>query len=284
MRPDKKTQPWEGGGGKRNHRYKPGSILALVGQADAFSVDTEAALAAAGFHSVVFREGRSFLSSIQQSTYEAVLLDWNIPGLSGLNIIEELRGPIASTIPILVTTARDDDRHVIEALDAGADDFIVNPVSTQVLAAHLRARLRRSNGNDVNSPNEEYGPYSFDMRRLQVARNGVWIDLAAREFWLARTLFQNLGRPVARAFLTQKVWGHANGVASRTLDAHICRLRRKLDLLPAFGFRIAMVYGYGYRLETVSHDRPSGDLRPNLIESEASATVGQRGIGSPFSD
>ena len=158
MRPDKKTQPWEGGGGKRNHRYKPGSILALVGQADAFSVDTEAALAAAGFHSVVFREGRSFLSSIQQSTYEAVLLDWNIPGLSGLNIIEELRGPIASTIPILVTTARDDDRDVIEALDAGADDFIVNPVSTQVLAAHLRARLRRSNGNDVNSPNEEYGP------------------------------------------------------------------------------------------------------------------------------
>lgn len=280
MRPDKKTQPW-GGGGKRNHKYTPGSILALVGEADAFSVDTEAALAAAGFHSVVFREGRSFLSSIQHSTYEVVLLDWNIPGLSGLNIIEELRGPLASTLPILVTAARDDDRNVIEALDAGADDFIVNPVSTQVLAARLRASLRRSN---VNSPNEEYGPYSFDMRSLQVARNGVWIDLAVREFWLARTLFQNLGRPIARAFLTQKVWGHANGVESRTLDAHICRLRRKLDLLPAFGFRIAMVYGYGYRLETVSHDQPIGDMRPNPIESEASATVGRRGIGAQFSD
>lgn len=237
-------------------------IVAVVDDDSEFNATTQAALAAAGFHCIAFRKGRDFLSSAQRSTYEAVLLDWNMPGFSGLDVIRELRGRMGSTVPILMVSMRSTDRDIVEGLNAGADDFLAKPYSSEVLVARLRAILRRGVG-DESTTGEDFGPYRFDARRTQVARNGVWLDLTSREFWLARLLFQNLGRPVARSFLIHKVWGHADGVESRTLDAHISRLRRKLDLHPTSGFRLAMVYGYGYRLEVVvvtpeglaAHDR-----------------------------
>ena len=225
-------------------------IVALVDDDAEFNASAEHALSAAGFQCVAFREGREFLNAAQRTNFDAVLLDWNMPGLSGLDVVKELRGALACAVPILMVTVRSADHEVVEGLNAGADDFVVKPAASEVLVARLRAILRRG-GREEMAAVEDYGPYRFDTRRVQAARDGAWLDLTTREFWLARLLFQNLGKPVARSFLIQKVWGHADGVESRTLDAHISRLRRKLDLRPARGFRLAMVYGYGYRLEAI---------------------------------
>lgn len=223
-------------------------IVALVDDDAEFARAIHAALAAAGIDAVVYATAETFLTAARRNTYDAVLLDWHLPKLSGLDVIRELRSLGGAGLPILMLTVRSEDHDLVSALNAGADDFATKPVSDAVLVARVRALLRRV-GDAERIGEQRYGPYTVDAERGRISRRGEWLELTAREYLLAKLLFESIGRPVARGYLIQKVWGAADGVESRTLDAHMSRLRRKLALHPENGFRLAMVYGYGYRLD-----------------------------------
>jgi len=125
---------------------------------------------------------------------------------------------------------------------------VVKPLSPPVLLARVQALLRRS--FPPAGEGEAFGPYVFDPATETVTCAGEVQPVTSKEFKLGLLLFRNLQRPLSRDYLVQHVWGHRPDLESRTLDAHVSKLRSKLSLRPANGFRLVTVYGFGYRLET----------------------------------
>jgi len=198
----------------------------------------------------VYSEGKALLRDLRQQSFDLLILDWTLPDISGPAIVKWVREELASRIPILFATNRRAEADLVAGLSAGADDFMVKPISVAELEARVHALLRRAypSHHDVEL---EFGPYHFfpQARTLQV--NGEPVDLKHREYELALFLFQNLGRLLSREHLREAVWGRGPDEPSRSLDTHISRLRTKLSLRPANGFLLSAVYGLGYRLETV---------------------------------
>jgi DNA-binding response OmpR family regulator len=145
-------------------------------------------------------------------------------------------------------TVRADEDDVVHALRAGADDYIVKPPMRGVLLARIAAVLRRTQlvpGGD----DSDLAPYGIDNERARILIDGRDTELTQREFELAVFLFRRHGRIIRRETLLESVWQIASSVPTRTVDTHISRLRRKLQLDGAFGWRLVAVYQHGYRLE-----------------------------------
>lgn len=198
----------------------------------------------------VYSEGKALLRDLRQQSFDLLILDWTLPDISGPSIVKWVREELASRIPILFVTNRRAEADLVAGLSAGADDFMVKPISVVELEARVHALLRRAYPaqHDVEV---QFGPYHFfpQARTLQV--NGEPVELKHREYELALFLFQNLGRLLSREHLREAVWGRGPEEPSRSLDTHISRLRTKLSLRPSNGFLLSAVYGLGYRLETV---------------------------------
>jgi DNA-binding response OmpR family regulator len=197
----------------------------------------------------VFSDGSSFLRALHRETFDLACLDWTLPDVTGLELVQRVRaGALAKTIPIILVTARNGDEDLVAGLMAGADDFISKPVREPVLTARVEALLRRVSPrhDDVL---ETFDEFTFDRSREVVISGSDEQPLTAKEFALALTLFRNMHRPLARSYLMEEVWGVGANVSSRTLDTHVCRLKNKLGLTPERGFNFGPVYGFGYRLE-----------------------------------
>ena len=212
------------------------------------------ALKAAGHDSVVFTTGAALLTRLRQETFDLLMLDWNVPLVSGLEIAAWAREHLEPVPPILMVTARSNAEDVVEALGAGADDFIIKPVDKRVLMARVGALLRRAYPVGESHRPETLAGITFDPLNLTAGRIGKPVALTAKEFALALVFFRNLNRPLGRRWLLEKVWGRSPDLATRTLDAHVSKIRAKLDLKPEFGFRLASVYTYGYRLEWIADE------------------------------
>jgi DNA-binding response OmpR family regulator len=211
-------------------------------------------LEGAGHHCDLVASGRAFISRLRHETYDLVVLDWCMPGLDGVEVLRLLRqGPYAGT-PVLMLTSRADHGDVVAGLEAGADDYIVKPLVPEVFLARVEAMLRRAAMQRPSAPLVRFGPYSFDRANESVGFNGREVKLTAKEFALALTFFENLARPLARSWLLETVWGTAADLESRTLDAHVSKVRAKLHLRAESGYRLLPVYSYGYRLERAVAD------------------------------
>jgi DNA-binding response OmpR family regulator len=206
-----------------------------------------------GDHEVVqFDHGKALLRALRVDSFDALIVDWNLPDLAGTEVISKIRSELLLDIPVILVTARDTDLETVEGLKAGADDYITKPAQKLVLLARLEAITRRRIPNASYGAAQQFGSFSFDIARRSVDRGGESIIVTDREFRVALVLFQHLGRAVSRDYLLSAVWGHTTHLESRTLDVHISRVRSKLQLMPEFGWRLATVYGFGYRLETAS--------------------------------
>jgi DNA-binding response OmpR family regulator len=144
--------------------------------------------------------------------------------------------------------ARGRQQDIVTALEAGADDCIVKPINTPVLMAKLDALYRRREPFVTPGWSECYGVYAFHNLSTAVRVHGQTISLRPKEFALARMLFRNLNKSVSRTYLLEAIWGTPQQ-QTRTLDAHISSIRRRLQLRPANGFQLVTLYGIGYRLE-----------------------------------
>jgi DNA-binding response OmpR family regulator len=174
---------------------------------------------------------------------DLVVLDLGLPDLDGAELLRMLRA--VSSVPVIVATARDDDGSVVRALDAGADDYVLKPFSTEQLEARIRAVLRRSAAADAAAP-LAVGELTVDPRSRRVSYAGRSVELAPKEFDLLAHLAAHAGAVVSKRELLAEVWQLPYGGSDKTVDVHLSWLRRKLG---EDGARLLQtVRGVGVRL------------------------------------
>ena len=226
--------------------------IAVVDDDPDFSAFLKQLMSDAGHSTVVSANGNTFLRLAKTETFDLILLDWNLPGRDGLDIIRNLRNDVRSDVPIVLLTLRNEANDIVTGLDAGADDFIAKPVDGRVLLARIDAIMRRRNaGRSGGDTLQSFGAFTFDGAQEIVRRGDQTMQLTSKEFQLALLLFRNVSRPLSRAYLLETIWNRNPDVQTRTLDSHVARLRAKLELRPQNGWRLSPIYSYGYRLEPV---------------------------------
>ncbi|MEY3045611.1 MAG: response regulator [bacterium] len=187
---------------------------------------------------------------VAQEEINLILLDWMLPGMSGLEICQQLR--TISTVPILMITARVEEIDRLKGLDSGADDYICKPFSPREVVARVKAVLRRTY-------HEDHAELTAGPLRLDQTTHQVWVDdsevvLTPNEFGVLKVLLQRPGKVWSRESLLQQVQGYQFNGYDRTIDTHVKNLRKKLA---TYGLEssIVTVYGIGYRFQLLEHSK-----------------------------
>lgn len=225
--------------------------LAIVEDDSDYRNSLEQMLRDAGHVVHGFADGPSFMQRARQDTFDIVVIDWALPGMSGIDLLRWAREQLGATVPVVMLTSRTGDDDIVRGLESGADDYIPKPVTAQVLLARLNAIGRRTYPAEQRGDREQFGDYEFDGTGEWATYRGERIILTAKEFNLALILFRNLSRSLSRAYLLESIWGRNPDLPTRTLDSHVSKIRSKLGLRPERGFRLTPIYSYGYRLEAV---------------------------------
>ncbi len=211
----------------------------------------------AGMQCLVFRSEQEFRRRLGPESIDLLLLDWNLPKVSGLELLKDLRAS-AATLPVIFITANDREEDIVAGLAAGADDYIIKPPRSAELIARIRATIRRVSPNAEDSKLFGVDPFSFDIaQRKMIFRNEV-AELTDREFDLLLYLFQRAGKVVSRETLLTQVWRLGPNVATRSVDTYVSRLRKRFGLQGDCGWRLDGIYQHGYRLVKVD----DGVLQP----------------------
>lgn len=189
--------------------------------------------------------GLPALQSVLDHKPDVVLLDLGLPDVPGLEVLKMVRA--VSSVPVLVVTAQDDDRTIVDALDSGADDYVVKPFGIEQVAARVRAVLRRG-GSNVSRDPLVVGGLVVDPRTRTATLDGRPLSLSRKEFELLLALASRHGEVVTKRDLLVEVWQHAYGGGERTVDVHLSWLRRKLGETAAAPRYLHTVRGVGVRL------------------------------------
>ena len=198
-----------------------------------------------GFEPVLAEDGAAAQRELDAVLPDAILLDWMLPGQSGLQLARKWRAdPRTKPVPILMLTARGDEPDKVAGLDAGADDYITKPFSTQELLARIRAVLRRRAPEQV-ADGVVLGGLELDAATRRVSWLGEPLKLGPAEFKLLHYFMKNAERVHSRAQLLDKLWGDHVCIEERTVDVHVKRLR---EALGAASPMLETVRGVGYRL------------------------------------
>lgn len=202
----------------------------------------------------VFPDGKSLLQAIKRDSFDLLIADWELPDISGIDVIKRIREQLEWRIPVLIATSRDSEEDIVRGLETGADDYMIKPIRHQELLARITALLRRTNNSEETPDVIEAPPYRLQRNDNSVIMDEQTIQLKAKEFMLAQFLFSNVGRLLSRGHILESVWGQRGDLNTRTVDQHISLIRQKLNLNPQNGWRLNAVYGHGYRLEKISTD------------------------------
>jgi len=205
----------------------------------------------AGYDCATFQSGRELARCLHRETFSLFILDWQVPDLSGIEVLQRIRCGIVSTAPVILLTNKVADEDVVAGLRAGADDFVTKPFRSAVLLARIEALMRRSHQAPIRE-RAVFGRYVFHLARRSVSVEGADICLTQKELDLSLLLFRNINCALSRTQILETVWGKNPDISSRTLDIHVSRIRSKLRLLPERGFQISTIYGFGYRLEEIA--------------------------------
>ncbi|MBK9695880.1 MAG: response regulator transcription factor [Propionibacteriaceae bacterium] len=186
------------------------------------------------------------LARLVETEPSVVLLDLGLPDIDGLRLLPMIRG--ASTVPVIVITAQDDDALIVRALDAGADDYVVKPFGADQIEARIRAVLRRSEAGGPGAGPVVVGELQIDAATRQVLLAGRAVELSRKEFDLLWVLARRVGEVVTRRELLAEVWQQPYGAADRTVDVHLSWLRRKLGESAARPVYLHTLRGVGVSL------------------------------------
>ena len=201
-----------------------------------------------GYEVVVARDGEEALNLAEEENPDLILLDWMLPKVSGIEVCRQLRrSKMTREIPIVILTARSEESDKIRGLDIGADDYITKPYSIKELLARVRAAMRRPSAS-VISDQLNVGKIVVDLQKHIVAIDGLQVNLGPTEYRLLVTLMQSPERVFSREQLLDQVWGISANVDTRTVDVHVGRLRKVIEV-GANKNIIRTVRGFGYALK-----------------------------------
>lgn len=200
-----------------------------------------------------YSNAADFKVALQQEPFDLLMIDWMLPDAVGVDLIQWIRANLGWNIPILVVTARDDEETIVSALEAGADDYLVKPPKRMELAARVAALGRRIRPALplAQTTAVTIGDYEYDTQKQTFSVKGEPITLTQKEFDLAVYLLQTPGKLVSRDHLLNKIWGVNAEIDTRTVDTHVCRIRKKLHLDGQFGWKLVSIYRVGYRFDRV---------------------------------
>ncbi|MDH3641163.1 MAG: response regulator transcription factor [Gammaproteobacteria bacterium] len=204
-------------------------------------------LDSAGHNVSHFDQGSSLLKALPRGGFDLLILDWELPDITGIEVLETVREEVKWHVPVLFVTQRDSESDIVKALSSGADDYMVKQTSQGEFLARVNALGRRLAAEELEF---EVGPFRFLPETQSVTRNGEEVELTAKDFELAWYLFRNVGRLLSREQLLRDVW-KVSGLATRTVDVHMSRIRKRMQLTPESGYRIKTIYQHGYRLEAL---------------------------------
>jgi DNA-binding response OmpR family regulator len=197
-----------------------------------------------GFKPLLAADGTDGLEQALLAKPSLVLVDLKLPGMSGLEICKEIRAARQLT-PIIVLSAVGDEIDKVLLLEIGADDYIVKPFGTRELLARIRAVLRRTTPGAAKV--FSFSDVEVDVDRRVVTRGGRDVKLTPAEYNLLTFFLQNPDRPLTRDVLLNSVWGYQSTPNTRTVDAHVVRLRQKLEPNPETPAHFLTLHGVGYR-------------------------------------
>ena len=228
-------------------------------------------LSAVGHHCHGYTSAKMFQHEMRRESFDLIVLDWMLPDSDGVSVLRWIRETLTQRVPVLFVTSKTEEESIVTALSAGADDYMIKPLRRGELTARVGALLRRAYPESTAPEIIDIQGILFEPKTTTVTVENQRITLTHKEFDLALLLFKNLGRSLSRSHIQESVWGHDDTIPSRTMDTHISRVRSKLGLRPETGYRLAPVYSYGYRLESINGEdtRPMNGIEANKLELSA---------------
>lgn len=205
-----------------------------------------------GYSVATAPDGESGLAAVTHATPDVVLLDLRLPDVSGFEVCRRIRA--FSSLPIIMVTAQTDSHDVVAGLEAGADDYVTKPVVPKELAARIRAALRRVTGTMSNSEppvaaRDKFADIEIQRAQAKVLKGGEEISLTRTEFNLLCEFAAHPNQVLSRQQLLERVWGYEYLGDGRLVDAHVRRLRVKIESHPDEPVLVVTVRGIGYRLD-----------------------------------
>ena len=218
-------------------------MILLVDDEEALLRTLSMNLRARGYDVTTAADGEAALTALRSQAPDAVILDLGLPGISGVDVLRELRG--WSSVPVVVLSARHGSNDKVEALDVGADDYVTKPFGIDELLARLRAAVRR--GGSTDSPLVEAGAWRIDLRDRRIWRGENEVRLTPTEWGLLTALVTRPGRLVPQRQLLQEVWGPVYATETNYHRVYMANLRRKLEDDPSRPRHLLTEPGMGYR-------------------------------------
>ncbi|MBR8333311.1 response regulator transcription factor [Burkholderia ambifaria] len=203
----------------------------------------------AGYDTQVRHDGDSFIELVRTQRVDVLLLDWDVPGKSGIEVMRWARESFADALPIIMMTQHDGENDIVFGLNSGADDYLIKPLRERELVARVNAQARKYYPETQRAKVVEVGKFALDVSAHAATVDGVPVDLSQREFDLALMLFESVGRIVSKDMMIKRIWGAVDRKYDATLATYVSKLRSSLGLRPKNGLVITTVYNYGYRLE-----------------------------------
>lgn len=233
----------------------PSGIVVGIVEDDEVQAELFAAmLQAAGMRALLFATVPEFRRRYGTESIDVLLLDWNLPGVSGIELLRCLRNQPSHSLPIILLSANGDERDVVYGLQCGADDYIVKPPRPAELIARVHAAYRRSQANGVAGLGDTH-PFEFDARTRELRLHGAPVHVTEREFDLLAYFFQRADRIVSRQMLLTDIWNLGADATTRSVDTYVSRVRKSLGLNGDSGWKLEGVYQHGYRLVRVTRSR-----------------------------
>jgi DNA-binding response OmpR family regulator len=224
--------------------------IALLEDEPRLTQEVKDLLVQAGHSVVTFADGHQIMQGLRKDTFDLFVLDWQVPGPSGMDVLLHLREVLKLSSPVIFLTSHSAEEQIVQALGAGADDYCSKPLRPFEFMARIAALQRRMlPPSNIAHEGELLPGFLFDSINRTITIDGHLVSLTEKEYELSRLLFENPERPISRTRLMKDIWGREEDALSRTLDVHISWIRRKLNIgANAEKVRLVVVHGYGYRL------------------------------------
>jgi len=205
-------------------------------------------LSARGYEVSTAATGATALRAAAEHRPDVIILDLGLPDMDGIDVLSGVRGWL--NVPVIVLSARTDSGDKVQALDAGADDYVTKPFGMDEFLARLRAAVRRAAAAaDTDEPVVETDSFTVDLAAKKVSRNGAEVHLTPTEWGMLEMLARNRGKLVGREELLKEVWGPAYAKETHYLRVYLAQLRRKLEDDPSHPRHLLTEAGMGYRFE-----------------------------------